>query len=83
MVSAICGIVFAGGTVWNSWNNKNMRLQIEKLRGHISEARRQDREEMRDWINGSFMRSREAIQRMEGHESRLTRLEDRPSGHGV
>lgn len=35
--------------------------------------------ELRDWINGSFMRSREAISRMQSSETRQTRIEERLS----
>lgn len=35
--------------------------------------------ELKDWINGSFMRSREAIVRMESSESRQERIEHRLS----
>lgn len=74
MVSAICAIVFALVSLLNAWVIKNIRLEVARLQTSIAHGRLEDRLSLEKWINGSFMRSKEAIARMDAFESRLDSL---------
>jgi hypothetical protein len=52
-----------------------MREAMEKMRGEFGAARGRDMAEMRAWINGSFLRSAEAIAEMKAFEIRLDYME--------
>lgn len=54
MVAALCGTIGAVGTVlgfWNQYVTRGIKLYIER-------CRREDKEELLAWINGSFQRSK-------------------------
>lgn len=48
-----------------------LRAEVESLRREISDHRLTDREELKTWINGSFMRSKEAAAKFDSIMSRL------------
>lgn len=63
-------------------NLAELNKEIEKLRAEMSEGRAEDREDMKVWINGSFLRAAVVEAKlahfdgwMSGHEKRLDRLE--------
>ncbi len=40
-----------------AWSNLSLRAGLDRMRAELTEARAKDREELKTWINGSFMRS--------------------------
>lgn len=55
----------------------NTRATIAELRREISEGRNEDREALRAWINGSFMRASVVEAKMAAFERRLSLIEDK------
>lgn len=61
-----------------------MKQEILRVKLELMEAKAQDKEELKQWMNGSFMRSKE-VERMwahhegwlSGHEKRIDALEER------
>ena len=52
-----------------------VRGEVAKLRAEIAESRMRDREDLRQWINGSFMRARETQAKLDEMEHRLDNVE--------
>ena len=63
--------------------NLQMRAALAEMRAAAAEARSKDREETRDWINGSFMRAKEVEREFDGFKSRLSKLEGAAQDWGV
>lgn len=74
-VSAIGTVVVIAASGLNWVMMLRISLEIERLKAHISESRMQDREEMRKWINGSFLRSAVVTEKFESISGRLTDLQ--------
>jgi hypothetical protein len=53
-----------------------LRMELSKLRAEISEARTRDREEMREWINGSFMRAKVVEAEIKSIKTRVEFVEE-------
>ena len=53
----------------------SVKAAVADLRREIGEQRACDKEELRRWINGSFMRSPEVLAHLEGLDKRLNRVE--------
>lgn len=55
----------------------NIRASIAELRNEIGKARGADKEELKEWINGSFMRTKLVEAEMKAYEIRLDHMEKR------
>jgi len=53
-----------------------VKLEIASLRADLAERRERDREELRNWINGSFLRSAVAEAQLQALGERLKAVED-------
>jgi hypothetical protein len=53
-----------------------LQIEIEQLKTHMEKARAKDQNDMREWINGSFMRSKEAISTIRALDARVARVEN-------
>jgi hypothetical protein len=65
-------------TALAAWSNINLRASHDRMRAELTEARGQDREELKRWINGSFMRSATVEAKLEALRDRVSALEHRP-----
>lgn len=70
MISAISTLVIAAAAAWNAWI-------ISQLKVYIAECRAADKKELREWINGSFLRSKEAEANFERLEALVEDLRTR------
>lgn len=59
---------------------QTMRAELADLRAEIARARSEDRDEMRDWINGSFMRSAQVHAELKAFDIRMDHAEARLKG---
>ncbi|CAB4130632.1 hypothetical protein UFOVP130_21 [uncultured Caudovirales phage] len=74
-LAAGTAVICAVATLLSSWSALSVRASIEKMRADMAEARSKDREELRAWINGSFLRSATALAEMKAFEIRMDHLE--------
>lgn len=64
----------------SSWFVKDQNEKgLLRLETRIGKWRGEDKEEMRQWINGSFMRAGETGARLDAQDQRLDQLERRQS----
>lgn len=77
VISTASAIICSLAGLLNYLLTLRLRAEIAELRTQIADERRKDREELRDWINGSFLRAGEAHARMEGLEHRVAMVERR------
>ena len=75
-VGTISGIVTAvvGGFNWLT------SQRINTFKAEVREWREHDKNEIKQWINGSFLRSGEAHARMDAVDRRIDRLDRRADG---
>ena len=75
-IGTISGIVtvVVGGFNWLT------SQRIETFKCEVGKWRAEDKDEIKQWINGSFMRSGEAHARMDAVGHRLDRLDRRADG---
>lgn len=78
-IGAIVGILGAIGGLALWFVTDIVQRGMLELKNQIGDWRAVDKQETRDWINGSFMRSGETKAKLEAIEGRLERLEER--GH--
>jgi uncharacterized protein YxjI len=57
--------------------NLKVRAELSNWKADAYRHRDTDREELRNWINGSFLRSKEAIIQMDAFSRRLDSIERR------
>jgi hypothetical protein len=74
-VAAVTAVVCAVASLVSSWSALAVKASMEKMRADLAEARAKDREELREWINGSFLRSSVAVAEMKAFDIRLNRVE--------
>lgn len=81
-IAAVIAAVCAIATLASTWvalsvraSMSDIRIEIEKMRGDIGAARGRDMAEMRQWINGSFMRTPVVEAEMRAFEIRLDHIE--------
>jgi hypothetical protein len=72
---AITEIAVAGAAFLASWSALSMRAAMSELRKELAEARSKDREELREWINGSFLRASVVTSELKAVDHRLNFLE--------
>lgn len=70
-VGAITSVACAIAALVSGYSTLSLKAAMEKLRADLAESRAKDREELIKYLNGSFMRSREAIERMRALEERI------------
>jgi hypothetical protein len=72
-IATMTGIVTSvvGGFNWFT------SQKIDTFKSEVGKWRAEDKNEIKQWINGSFMRSAEAHSRLDGIDHRLDRIEDR------
>jgi hypothetical protein len=75
-VEAITAAVCAIAALISGYSTATIRAAMERLRADLSEARAREREEMREWINGSFMRAAVAESKIKSIEFRVEHMED-------
>ena len=76
-VSAITATISAIGAAVCAAFSLMVRVEVSRLREKITEYRMQDREDLRHWINGSFMRAATAQAKIDEMEHRLDNVEIR------
>lgn len=83
-LTMVGAVVTAFVGLYTRANVANLAKELATLRTEISAGRAEDREENRNWINGSFMRASTVEAKLEhfegwlgGHEKRLDRLENK------
>ena len=54
---------------------QTVKLSVAEMRLEIANARSKDKEEMKAWINGSFMRSKEVEKDLDGMKHRIDEVE--------
>ena len=75
-VEAIIATACAIAALVSSFATLAIRAAMNKLRADLAEARARDRDELREWINGSFMRAAVAESRIKSIEFRVEQVED-------
>lgn len=75
--ATITGIVGGIGTLVSWYVKTIVEKAADQTQLKVAEWRTSDKEQIMAWINGSFMRSKEAHARMEGMEHALERIEDK------
>lgn len=78
-IQALTTIACACAAALCAYFSLAMRLEVAKLRAEMAGNRMQDREELRQWINGSFMRAATAQAKLDEMEHRLDNVEIRCS----
>ena len=75
-VSAFAGVVtvVVGGFNWLT------SQRINTFKSDVGKWRADDKQEIKDWINGSFMRAKEVHARMDASDHRIDRIEERVDG---
>jgi hypothetical protein len=53
-IEAITAVACSVAALISGYSTLTVKAAMEKLRADLAEARAKDREEMREWINGSF-----------------------------
>lgn len=82
LAAATAGVLAVALGTWNAWHAQATKLAVAELRHALFERLAQDRadlsqhlvrdkEELRAWVNGSFMRASEVLARLTGLEARL------------
>lgn len=82
LAAATAGVFAVALGAWNAWHAQATKLAVSELRHTLFERLAQDRanllqhlasdkEDLRSWVNGSFMRASEVLARLEGLEARL------------
>jgi hypothetical protein len=66
-LAALCAVATAAFAAWNAYITA-------RLKQYIAECREADKRELREWINGSFMRSSVVDARIDGLKERLQEL---------
>jgi len=81
-IEAITGVVCALATLISAYTALTVRAAIAKLREEAAElrakeaeSRARERDELKTWINGSFMRAKIVEAELGGMDSRIGRLE--------
>lgn len=64
-------------TQFNRSMMQSVKLEIAQLRLEMAETRSKDRDDLRSWINGSFLRAREVEAKFEGLDRRIDEVERR------
>jgi len=75
ITAVVCGLATASCAFFTLM----VRVEVAKLRAEIAQNRMCDREELREWINGSFMRAATAQAKLDEMEHRLDNVEIRLS----
>ena len=75
-VQAIMTAACAMAALVSGYASLAIRAAMDKLRADLAEARSRDRDELREWINGSFMRAAVAESRIKSIEFRMEHVED-------
>ena len=80
--SEIIALLCALGAAATTWLNLSLRATVaelktglEKMRTEIADHRREDMEQTRTWINGSFMRAPEVRAMLTALDGRVSALE--------
>lgn len=73
ITAVVCGLATAACAFFSLM----VRIEVAKLRAEIAQNRMQDREELRQWINGSFMRAATAQAKLETAQAKLDEMEHR------
>jgi hypothetical protein len=83
-IEALTGLACAIAALVAGYFALSLRSAIETLRTEIAEARTKDsesrvkeRDELKTWINGSFMRAKIVEAEISGMDSRVERIENR------
>lgn len=71
-VAAVAACVAA---LISTFSSLNVRAAVERLRADMAEARAKEREELREWINGSFLRAKVAEAELHAIENRIAFIE--------
>ena len=74
-VAAATAVVCAIATLASSWSALSLRASLEKMRADFAESRSKDREDLREWINGSFMRTKLVQAELDAIVVRIDHLE--------
>lgn len=74
-VEAITAVTCALAALISGYSTLTVKAAMEKLRADLAEGRAKDREEMREWINGSFMRARVAEAEIRNLNTRVEHTE--------
>lgn len=74
-LEAITAAACAIAALISGYSTLTIRAAMERLRADLAEARAKEREEMREWINGSFMRAAVAESRIKSVEFRVEHCE--------
>ena len=76
MAETVLTALAGGAGLLSLYVGLTVRAAVADLKAAIAEQRMQDREEMRSWINGSFMRAGVAEARIESLTRRLDLVEE-------
>lgn len=74
-VEAITAMACAAAAMISGYSALTVKAAMEKLRADLAESRAKDRDELRSWINGSFLRAKVVEAELAGVDMRLSRLE--------
>lgn len=74
-IEAITAAACAVAALISGYATLTIHAAMERLRADLAEARAREREELRQWINGSFMRANLVETRIKAVESRLEHCE--------
>ncbi len=74
-VAAVTAVVCALGTLISSWSALAVKASMDRMRADMAEARAKDRDELREWINGSFMRAAVAESELRAIVIRIDHIE--------
>lgn len=67
-LGAIAGVVAVVGGAVSAFTNAVVKTSVSGLKSQVQQWRSADKDEIRTWINGSFLRAHEARAKMEGLE---------------
>ena len=73
--ATILAVVLAIASGLNLFIGLRISVEIGRLRTEIEKGRAEDKDEMREWINGCFLRAKEARAELRGLDLRLSRIE--------
>lgn len=80
-LEAITAAACAIAALISGYSTLAIRAAMERLRADLAEARAKEREELRKWINGSFMRSAVAESHIKSVELRVEHCEQELRKH--
>jgi hypothetical protein len=75
-IDIVLGVLTSLGLCVLAYTTILTKLEVQKLRSEVIEGRAKDREELRVWINGSFLRASVVELMHQELERRIEALED-------